>query len=116
MGNSWQGMIQVGAVLALLLTVVVLAPSVAVAAGSTTVAIEGVGYQVSHPMADNLKSFTGKKVSVTVAAGKTFTGTVKEVGSHLVHLEQLEGKEHFDALISLDSIVAIEARFRKIQR
>ena len=116
MGNSLQGIIQVGAVLVLLVTVAVLVPSGAVAAGPTTVAIEGVSYQVSHPMADNLKSFTGKKVSVTVAAGKTFTGTVKEVGAHLVHLEQLEGKEHFDALISLESIVAIEARFRQIQR
>jgi hypothetical protein len=41
---------------------------------------------------------------------------VKGVGDHLVHLEKLAGKEHFDALIRIDRIDAIDARFRQIQR
>ena len=80
------------------------------------VAIEGAKYNVSASLADNLKSFVGKKVSVTLDSGKSFVGFVKEVGNHLVHLEKLDGKEYFDALIRIDSISAIDARFRQIQR
>lgn len=80
------------------------------------VAIEGAKYNVSASFADNLKSFVGKKVSVTLNSGKSFVGFVKEVGNHLVHLEKLDGKEYFDALIRIESISAIDASFRKIQR
>jgi hypothetical protein len=43
-------------------------------------------------------------------------GVVKEVGDHLVHLEKLDGKEYFDALIRVESINAMDARFRDVQR
>jgi hypothetical protein len=79
-------------------------------------AVEGVSYNVNGSMADNLKSFIGKKVSITVNSGKSFTGTVKEVGNHLLHVEKLEGKEYFDALILIEHIEAIDARFRGEQR
>jgi hypothetical protein len=80
------------------------------------VAIEGANYNVSASLADNLKSFVGKKISLTLDSGKSFVGFVKEVGNHLVHLEKLDGKEYFDALIRIESISGIDARFRQIQR
>jgi small nuclear ribonucleoprotein (snRNP)-like protein len=80
------------------------------------VAIEGMSYNVNSALSDNLKSLVGKKVSVTIASGKTITGFVKEVGIHLIHLEKLEGKDYFDALIRIENISAIEAMFRNYQR
>jgi hypothetical protein len=78
--------------------------------------VEGVKFNANVSMADNLKSLGGKRVSVTLNSGKVFTGIVKEVGSHMLHLEKLEGKEYFDALILIQDISAIDARFRGDQR
>ena len=85
-------------------------------AKSKVVAIEGISYHVNSSLADNLKSLTGRKVSVTLDSGQTFTGFVKEVGEHLMHLEKLEGKDYFDALLRIKNINAISTRFRNIQR
>ena len=86
------------------------------AAKPKVVAIEGMSYNVNSSLADNLRSMVGKKVSVTIVSGKTLSGFVKEVGIHLIHLEKLEGKEYFDALIRIENISAVEAMFRKSQR
>ena len=80
------------------------------------VAIEGMSYNVDASMTDNLKSLLGRKVSLTTVLGKTFSGVVKEVGNHLIHLEKLEGKEFYDGLILIEDISAIEAMFRNYQR
>ena len=88
----------------------------AVPAASKVVAIEGMSYDANASLADNLKSLTGKKVSITVDSGRTFSGILKAVGDHLVHLEKLDGKEYYDALIPIDRISALEARFREYQQ
>ncbi|MHC1743030.1 MAG: hypothetical protein AB9873_08365 [Syntrophobacteraceae bacterium] len=75
-------------------------------------ATEGMSYNANSSMADNLKALTGKKVSIHLGGGKTLTGVVKEVGSNLVQLEKLEGKEFFDALVTISAIEAIDTRFR----
>ena len=87
-----------------------------VVAKPKVVTIEGMNYNVNSSLGDNLKSLVGKKVSVTIVSGKTLSGFVKEVGIHLIHLEKLEGKDYFDALIRIENISAIEAMFRKYQR
>jgi hypothetical protein len=93
-----------------------LAIPVSTEAKMKVIPVEGMSYQVGASMADNLKSLSGKKVTVTLDSGKTLTGFVKEVGNHLLHLEKLTGKDYFDALIRIQSITAVEARFRKVQR
>ncbi|MBW2250084.1 MAG: hypothetical protein JRF60_05515, partial [Deltaproteobacteria bacterium] len=75
-------------------------------------AIKGISYNVNSSLADNLKSLIGKKVYVTLDSGKTFAGLVKEVGNHLMHLEKLDGKDYFDALLRIENISAIDTRFR----
>ncbi len=85
-------------------------------AKSKVVAIEGISYNVNSSLADNLKSLIGKKVYVTLDSGKTFAGSVKEVGNHLMHLEKLDGKDYFDALIRIENISAIDTRFRDFKR
>ena len=67
-------------------------------------------------MMDNLNNMTGKNVTLTLDGGKTLTGVVRSVGSHLIHLEKIEQKEFFDSLIRIDSIQAIEVQFRKYRR
>ena len=102
------------AIAVLLSTVLFTQPKEAVA-NPKVQAIEGMSYNVNSSLADNLKSLVGKKVSVTIVSGKTISGFVKEVGIHLIHLEKLEGKDYFDALIQIENISAIEAMFRKTQ-
>lgn len=80
-----------------------------------TVLLEGIKYEVNSSLEDNLKLFVGKKVFVTLDSGKSFAGVIKEVGSHLMWLEKLEGKEFFDALIRINSITAIDTRFRDLK-
>jgi hypothetical protein len=86
------------------------------AAGAKTVEIEGVGYNVAHSMAENLSALKGKTVYVTLASGAQIGGTVKDVNNSLLHLEKIVKKDFFDALIRVDSIVAIDTRFRKYER
>ena len=102
--------------LVVLLCGTLLAFAAAAEAKQEVVAVEGAAYNVDISMAENLKLFVGKTVYLTIDSGKVFTGTVKAVGSHFVHLEKLAGKEYFDALIRIDSIDAIDARFREIKR
>ncbi len=91
-------------------------PAATHAAKPKIVAIEGVGYNVNASMGANLKALNGKRVYVTLDSGKTFTGLVKIVGEHLIHIQKLVGKEYFDALIRIEDISAIDTMFRKLKR
>ena len=100
--------------------VVLLCGALLAVAGETeakqeVITVEGAAYNVNISLVENLKIFTDKTVYITLDSGKVFIGTVKEVGDHFVHLEKLVGKEYFDALIRIESIEAIDARFRKIK-
>ena len=78
--------------------------------------IEEISYNVNSSLADNLKSLIGKKVYVALDSGKTFAGFVKEVGNDLMHLEKLDSKDYFDALLRIENIIAIDTRFRGFQQ
>jgi len=106
----------VGLALAIVFYVTILMLPTEAEAKSKVVAIEGISYSVNSSLADNLKSLIGKKVYVTLDSGKTFAGSVKEVGNHLMHLEKLDGKDYFDALIRIENISAIDTRFRDFKR
>lgn len=85
-------------------------------ADSKVAAIEGMSDNVDLSFTDNLKRLTGKRVYVTLDSGKTLSGVVEAVGTHLIHLEKLDGKEYFDALIRIENISAMDARFWDYQR
>ncbi|NTV14400.1 MAG: hypothetical protein HGA96_10795 [Desulfobulbaceae bacterium] len=85
-------------------------------ASSEVVELPGLAYEVNNSLADNLKALTGKKVHLSLAGGASLTGSVKAVGNELLHLEKLEGKEYFDALVRLADIAAVDTRFRDLQR
>lgn len=105
-----------GIMMALLFFVIFLILPVGVVAKAKVVAIEGMSYNVNSSLKDNLESLIGKKVYVTLDSGKTMAGFVKAVGNHLIHLEKLDGKDFFDALIRIESIHAVDGRFREYQR
>lgn len=69
-------------------------------------------YSTAASLADNLKSLSGKRVTLYLKSGASLTGTVKATGAHLVHLEKLDGRDYFDALVLLEQIAAIDSRAR----
>jgi hypothetical protein len=81
----------------------------------SVVTVEGAAFDVSVSMKDNLKVYMGKDVVVHLRSGKTLEGYVKSIGNDFVHLEKLAGKDFYDALIRIDDISAIEARFRQLK-
>ncbi len=83
-----------------------------VKAAAQVVAQEGVKFEVSQSMKDNLKMFIGKNMYISLKSGKTYQGILKSVGDHLIHLEKISERNFFDALIRIDDISAIEAQFR----
>jgi len=106
----------IGIMIAILFLVVFWGLPAQAGAKSEVVAIEGMSYNVNASLEDNLKSLVGKNVLVTCVSGKTISGFVKNVGNHFIHLEKLDGKDYFDALIRIENICSVEAQFRKIQR
>ena len=100
----------------ILIMVILLAISVQALAKQNIVAVEGASFTINASMSQNLQSFIGKTITVTLDSGKVISGTVKSVGDHMLHLEKLSGKEYYDALIRIENIGAFDSRFRAIQR
>lgn len=78
-------------------------------------ALEGAKFDTSASLADNLKFYVGKDIYVHLRSGKTIQGYVKSVGNGLLHLERLAGRDFYDALIRMEDISAIEAKFRDMK-
>jgi hypothetical protein len=78
-------------------------------------ALEGVKFDTSVSMADNLKTYVGKDVIMHLRSGKTVQGYVKSVGNGLVHMEKIAGREFYDALIRIDEVNVIEVKFRDMR-
>jgi hypothetical protein len=77
--------------------------------------LEGVRFDTGASLADNIKNFSGKDVFIHLRSGKTVQGYVKSVGNGLIHLEKLSGRDFYDALIRIEDISAIEAKFREMK-
>jgi hypothetical protein len=77
--------------------------------------VEGAKFETKFPMKDNLNIFLGKDVHLLLRSGQTIQGYVKSVGDHFLHLEKLTGREFYDALVRIDDISAVEARFREMK-
>lgn len=77
--------------------------------------LEGVQFNTGASLADNMKPFVGKDVFIHLRSGKTFQGYLKSVGNGFVQLEKLAGREFYDALIRIEDISAVEAKFRELK-
>jgi hypothetical protein len=85
------------------------------AEGKKATPVEGARFDTSFPLKDNLKTFQGKDVHLLLRSGQTIQGYVKSVGDHFLHLEKLAGKDFYDALVRMDDISAVEAKFRDLK-
>jgi hypothetical protein len=77
--------------------------------------VEGAKFDTAFPLEENLNTFMGKDVHLLLRSGQTIQGYVKAVGDHFVHLERLAGRDFYDALVRLEEISAVEARFREMK-
>ena len=77
--------------------------------------LEGVKFDIGSSFADNIKAFAGKDIYIHLKSGKIIQGYVKSVGNGLLHLEKITGKDFYDALIKIEDISAIEAKFREMK-
>ncbi len=91
----------------------ILSPAVAQARSVTV--LEGAKFDTASSIKDNLKTFAGRDVVVHLRSGKSFQGHVKATGDHFIHLEKLSGRDFYDALIRIEDISAIEAKFRELK-
>lgn len=55
----------------------------------------------------------GARVTVRVRSGQEITGVVREVGSRVVQIGAVSGKEFFDAVVPLDAVDAVFVRTRE---
>ena len=81
----------------------------------SVVPVKGSKFDLTLTLADNLKNYIGKNISVHLKSGSTLQGNVKAVANGLVHLEKLKGKDFYDALIRIEEISAIEGKFREMK-
>jgi hypothetical protein len=68
----------------------------------------------NKPMTDILKQSKGMEISLLLSNGNSVSGTLTDedvnYGSQLtrtVHIKRLEGREYYDALIPIGSIVGV---------
>lgn len=63
-------------------------------------------------MREVLSEYTGKKVVLRLESGDEIEGTVTMVGNSLLHIAKLSGREFYDAVVSIDKIIAVRMRVR----
>ena len=63
-------------------------------------------------VAEELEKLKDGWVSITLNSGATFNGKVMKVDKGMVHLSKVQDKGYYEALIRLDDISALGARFR----
>ena len=64
-------------------------------------------------MAKVLAGQKGKKITITLTQGEELSGTVANITDELLHLEQLTGKEFYDAVIPVKNISAVIIRTKE---
>ena len=95
------------------LFVVVLLSMLAVAPAGVWAADEtAFKFNPNGTMRDVISEYSGKVLALRLASGEEIEGTVAAVGNGLVHISKLTGKEFYDAVVSIDKIVAVRMRTR----
>jgi hypothetical protein len=54
----------------------------------------------------------GKRVAIRTGTGEPLEGMVTKVGSHLVNISRLSGKDFYDAMVVIDRIDAVILKVR----
>ncbi|MHA1941310.1 MAG: hypothetical protein ACW97P_06260 [Candidatus Hodarchaeales archaeon] len=80
----------------------------------TATAVTAAGYDIKFSddasLQTSLLQFQGKSVEVRLKSGDQLSGRLSNVGSHVILLKELQGKEFYDALVRIDEIGAVVFR------
>jgi hypothetical protein len=60
-----------------------------------------------------LSAQKGSRVTVRVRSGQEISGVVREVGSRVVQIGAVSGKEFFDAVVPLEAVDAVFVRTKE---
>jgi len=60
-----------------------------------------------------LEGYKGKRVTIRLQGGEELTGRVKFISKELLHLEALNGREFFDAVVDVSRIEALIVRVKE---
>lgn len=63
-------------------------------------------------LATVLNRHISKTVTLKLDSGEEVTGKLRLVGARVVHLQELSGKEFYDAVVELEDVEAIVVRAR----
>jgi hypothetical protein len=80
--------------------------------GGPVNAQDKMGFNASDGIREVLTANVGKRVALRTDAGETMEGIVSIVGTQLVRLEKLTGKDFYDALVPIDRINSLTIRVR----
>lgn len=61
-------------------------------------------------IASVLEAAKGSKVTLRLVAGEEMTGKLAFVGDEVLRLVELTGREYFEAVIAIESVVAVISR------
>jgi hypothetical protein len=82
------------------------------AAGSAFAQEKELELNPSYGIREVLNAYVGKRVAIRTGAGESLEGTVTKVGTHLLHISKLTGKDFYDAVIVIDKIDSVIIRVR----
>jgi hypothetical protein len=60
----------------------------------------------------NLEKFTGERVTLSLTGGGELQGVVSRIGTLMLYITELTGREFFDAIVRLDHISAVTVKMR----
>lgn len=78
--------------------------------------MEAKPLNLDQSFADNLKNYQGQFVVIHLTSGQVLKGFVKQIKNVFLHLEKVAERNYFDAMISLNSICAIEVQVRGLKK
>ena len=74
--------------------------------------VQAESVNASVTLAEELEKLKDGWVSITLNSRATFNGKVMKVDKGMVHLSKVQDKGYYEALIRLDDISVLGARFR----
>jgi len=97
-----------------MIVVTVLSGICCFAVAVTTAVAEELKFELKAgtTMKEVLAENTGKRVAIRLGAGEEIEGTVTMVGTTLVHISRLAGKEFYDAVVGIDKVSAVRIKVR----
>jgi len=81
-------------------------------AGATVVFADAPVLKSGDTLNSVLEGYKGKRVTIRLQGGEELTGRVKFINKELLHLEGLNGREFFDAVVDVSRIEALIVRVK----